>query len=138
MRALGSETNEKLSRRPASATARLSADGYLHPFPIVRCQDTDERSDHERLGTRAWTLEVELDFDPTALADYWLSHSHAFLVETHAGDDVGVVDDVRLDSTTGKAVAIEVAAGWFGRRRFTLPATRVSVILPHERRLLIG
>jgi hypothetical protein len=137
MRALGSETKENLSRRTASATARLSADGYLHPFPLARRENTDERRNHERLGTRAWTLEVELDFDPTALAEYWLSHCHAFLVETSAGDDLGVVDDVRLDVTTGQAVAIEVSAGWFGRRRFTLPAARVSVILPHERRLLI-
>jgi hypothetical protein len=47
-----------------------------------------------------------------------------------------VLDDVRIDSSTGQPSSVEIAAGWFGRRRFVLPVEKVRVILPLERRLL--
>jgi hypothetical protein len=70
------------------------------------------------------------------LGEYWLSNCHGFLVDTPAGGRVGVVDEVRADTDSGRAASFEIAAGWFGRRRFLLPVENVYVILPLERRLL--
>src|SRR5687767_6850929 len=47
----------------------------------------------------------------------YLRGAHAFLVDTTDGREVGVVDDVVIDDTTGAVVAIDVRGGWFGRRQ---------------------
>jgi hypothetical protein len=117
-------------------TAHLSADGELDPFPITR-RPVEARPAGTADPARSWAVSVELDFDPTALGEYWLSRCHGFLVETPTGDAIGVVDDVHVDQPSGQAISVAVAAGWFGRRRFSVPADNVRVILPHERRLLI-
>jgi PRC-barrel domain protein len=127
-----------LSETIGATTGRVSSDGRLDRLALVR------RSPVGRLPTRpgkrggAWQVALELDFDPTALADYWLRNCHGFLIGTPSDQAMGVVDDVHLNPSTGEVVSIEASGGWFGRRRFTVPVERVGGILPVERRLLIA
>ncbi len=69
--------------------------------------------------------------------DYWLRHCHGFLVDTVAGDEVGVVDDVALDARAREAATLIVACGWFGRRRLSVPVDEVETILPGSRQLFL-
>jgi hypothetical protein len=112
--------------------ARLSHEGHLDRLPLSRAPEPASPADR----SRTWQLEIEFDFDPDSLGEYWLANCHAFLVDTPSGDCAGVVDDVRLDPITGRTASLEIAAGWFGRHRVTVPAENVRVILPLERRLV--
>jgi hypothetical protein len=67
----------------------------------------------------------------------YLRGAHAFLVDTTDGREVGVVDDVRIDETTGAVVAIDVRGGWFGRRHYVVDVDDVVDVFPDSRRLLV-
>jgi hypothetical protein len=92
----------------------------------------------ESQATRGWHVEVAVDFDPTVVGNYWLSHCEMFLVDTVSNERVGVVWAVGMYPGTSQPVWLEIATGWFGRQRFLVPVERVQVILPLERRLLIS
>jgi len=117
-------------------TGRISAEGHLDRLALARRNASGTRPTRDGRREAGWQAELELGFDPTALGEYWLEHCHRFLVDTPSSQSVGVVDDVTVDPGIGKVASIEVSAGWCGRRRFTLPAESVQVILPLERRLL--
>ena len=68
--------------------------------------------------------------DPEAL----LLQSHGFLVDAIPDEPIGVVDDVLVDEQ-GRAQALVVRSGWFGRRRFTVSVDDVAEISPGSRRL---
>jgi hypothetical protein len=85
-----------------------------------------------------WLVEVEVDLRGSNLdPEYWLSNCHGFLVDSELGRDVGVVDDVELEPASGRAAALVVASGWFGRRLCTIPVSRVLRIVPSEKRLVV-
>lgn len=67
----------------------------------------------------------------------YLRGAHAFLVDTTDGREVGVVDDVRVDDTTGAVVGIDVRGGWFGRRHYVVDVTEVVDVFPDDRRLTV-
>jgi hypothetical protein len=130
------------TRRPCSEVgeemkARVSAEGRLDRLALVRSPGGQRGFARNGGRRRDWVLDLELDFDPTALGEYWLANCQGFSVETLGGDEaVGVVDDVRVDPSTGRAVELEIAAGWFGRRRRSLPVEDVWAIVPLERVLM--
>jgi hypothetical protein len=115
---------------------RISAEGRLDRLILVRGNASGGGQVRDGDSRRGWELVLELDFDPTALGEYWLQHCEYFVVATPSGEAIGVVDDVCIDPSTGELASIELAAGWFGRRRFTLAVESVRAILPLERRLL--
>lgn len=83
-------------------------------------------------------IEIEADVrgsnpDP----QYWLRHCHDFLVDSESGEQIGVVDDVELASGSGRAVALVVASGWFGRQVHRIDVADVQTIVPSERRLVV-
>lgn len=121
-------------------TGRLSAEGYLDRLALARKDQVESPLARNGSPRRVWQLELELDFDSTALGEYWLAHCHGFLVDTLADEPVGVVDDLRVDPSTGAAASLEISSpvGWFRNRRFLFAAEDVRVILPLERRLLIS
>lgn len=93
-----------------------------------------QRGDRER----RWLPEVKLDLRDGALdPEYWLANCHGFLVDSESGRDMGVVEDVELEHSSGRALALVVASGWFGRRRQTVPVEHVQTIFPRERRLVV-
>jgi hypothetical protein len=110
----------------------LSATGRLDRLALTR-----ENGVRPASAPPAWRVEVEPAFDATAAGEYWLAHCEGFLVDTTSGRPVGVVGDVRLDRTTLRAASLQVAGGWFGRRRIVTPVDRVRAVLPLERRLLV-
>jgi hypothetical protein len=69
-------------------------------------------------------------------AETLLLQSHGFLVDAIPDEAVGVVDDVIVDED-GHPSALVVSAGWFGRRRLTVPVAEVDEICPGDRRLRI-
>jgi sporulation protein YlmC with PRC-barrel domain len=93
-----------------------------------------QRGDRER----RWLTEVKIDLrDGTLDPEYWLSNCHGFLVDSESGRDMGVVEDVELERSSGRALALVVASGWFGRRVQTVPVAHVQTIFPRERRLVV-
>lgn len=81
--------------------------------------------------------ERELGLDRLS-ADALLRAAHGFLVDTTRGREVGVVDDIITDHTTGRVNRIEVCGGWFGRRRRTIDVTDIRAIDPGRRRLVVS
>jgi hypothetical protein len=73
-----------------------------------------------------------LGVDPEAL----LLQSHGFLVDAVPDETVGVVEDVIADEH-GHPAALVVSAGWFGRRRLTVPVAEVDEICPGSRRIRV-
>lgn len=63
--------------------------------------------------------------------------SGAYLVDAADGTEVGVVDEVFLDDA-GRAAWLEVACGWFGRRRCTFNVDDVVAVYPSERLLIVS
>jgi sporulation protein YlmC with PRC-barrel domain len=87
---------------------------------------------------RRWVVEVEVDLEGVHLdPEYWLRHCRGFLVESEAGEDLGVVDDVELATDSGLAVALVVASGWFGRYTRLIDVADVQAIVPSQRRLVV-
>jgi sporulation protein YlmC with PRC-barrel domain len=85
-----------------------------------------------------WLVEVEVDLRGSNLdPEYWLSNCHGFLVDSELGRDIGVVNDIHLEPSSGRAVALVVASGWFGRRLRTIPVSDVLRIIPSEERLVV-
>jgi sporulation protein YlmC with PRC-barrel domain len=85
-----------------------------------------------------WLIEVDIDLRGANLdPEYWLSNCHGFLVDSELGREIGVVDDVELEPASGRAVALVVASGWFGRRLRTIPVSDVQRIVPSEERLIV-
>jgi hypothetical protein len=101
--------------------------------------DTDSRpGEVSRDGDGRWLIELEVDLRGMNLdAEYWLSNCHGFLVDSEAGKEIGVVDDVEVEHGSGRAVALVVASGWFGRHLRTIAVADVQAILPSEERLVV-
>jgi PRC-barrel domain len=87
-------------------------------------------------STRAWWLDVAVFVrleDPEQL----LQECKGFLVDSTDNRPVGVVDAVETDEETGYASALEVAAGWFGRRRIRIPAEAIELVVPAYERIVV-
>lgn len=83
-------------------------------------------------------IEVDVDLRGANLdPEYWLSNCHGFLVDSELGREIGVVDDVEVEPASGRAIALVVASGWFGRRLRTIPVSDVQRIVPSEERLIV-
>jgi sporulation protein YlmC with PRC-barrel domain len=97
----------------------------------------EESAQRGRRG-QGWLIEFELDLRGANLdPEYWLSNCHGFLVDSELGREIGVVDDVELEPASGRAIALVVASGWFGRRLRTIPVSDVQRIVPSEERLIV-
>ena len=89
-------------------------------------------------GDRRWVIELEVDLRGSNLdPEYWLSNCYGFLVDSEAGKELGVVDDVELGHGSGRAVALVVASGWFGRNVRTIAVADVEAIIPSQERLVV-
>jgi hypothetical protein len=87
-------------------------------------------------NTRTWWLDVQVFVrleDPEQL----LRACEGFLVDSTDDRPVGIVDAVETDEETGYVSALEVAAGWFGRRRIRIPAEAIELIVPAYGRIVI-
>jgi hypothetical protein len=69
-------------------------------------------------------------------AEARLLQSHGYLVDAIPDEAVGVVEDVLVDEH-GHPSALVVSAGWFGRRRLTVPVDEIDEICPGDRRLRV-
>jgi hypothetical protein len=85
---------------------------------------------------RAWMLEVEVEV-PAIDPERVLAECEAFLVDGRDGRQIGVVDRVERAGTAGRASALLIAAGWFGRRRFRVEAQAVEALVPEDRRVIV-
>jgi hypothetical protein len=85
---------------------------------------------------RAWLLEVEVEV-PALDPERVLAECEAFLVDGSDGSQIGVVDRVERAGGAGRASALVIAAGWFGRRRLRVEAEAVEALLPEERRVIV-
>ena len=86
----------------------------------------------------ALVTDTSDEFDvPRDLIERALRTSEAFLVDSESGSDAGVVERVIFDEA-GHVTGIEVAVGWFGRKRWTFAVTDVVTVLPTLRRLVIS
>ncbi len=86
-----------------------------------------------------WLIELAVDLRGANLdAEYWLSHCEGFFVDSEAGKEIGVVDEVQLEHGSGRASALVVAHGWFGRRVQTIPVADVRAIVPSEERIVVA
>jgi hypothetical protein len=74
-----------------------------------------------------------LDFD----AETCLSQSEGFLVDSASGDPIGIVNDVRVDPRSGKAVEFEVCAGPLGHERLAVTSEEIVAVLPGSKRLIL-
>lgn len=63
---------------------------------------------------------------------YWLSRCEGFRVESPEGR-IGTVEGVRYGSRADRPDALVVRAGFFGRRRLTIPVDQVERINARER-----
>ena len=129
---------KRLAQEPVRVNelaSRISARGHLDQLALVRRRST--RTEDGPAG-RVWHVELGLEFDPSALGEYWIANCHGFLVDTPAGVHVGVVDDVLVPVSSQHAAALEISvpAGLFRTHRFVLPVETVRAILPLEKRLL--
>ena len=66
-----------------------------------------------------------------------VGRSEAFLVDAEDGTEVGVVDNVQLD-TGGHVAQIDVCSGWFGRRRQVFYLDDVVAVSPSRRLLVVS
>lgn len=90
----------------------------------------------ESPSTRSWWLDVAVFVrleDPEQL----LRECEGFLVDSTDNRPVGVVDAVETDEETGYTSALEVAAGWFGRRRIRIPAETIELVVPAYERIVV-
>ena len=85
---------------------------------------------------RAWLLEIEVEV-PAIDPEQVLAECEAFLVDGRDGRQIGVVDRVERAGTAGRASALLIAAGWFGRRRLRVEAQAVEALVPEERRVIV-
>lgn len=115
------------SADPPSGAQRLLAE--------VNGQAGTEPGDPER----RWLIELAVDLRGTNLdPEYWLSHCEGFFVDSEAGKEIGVVDEVQSEHGSGRPIALVVAHGWFGRRVQTIPVAEVRAIVPSEERLVVA
>jgi hypothetical protein len=85
---------------------------------------------------RAWLLEVELEV-PAIDPERVLAECEAYLVDGRDGSQIGVVERVERAGTAGRASALLIAAGWFGRRRLRVETGAVEALVPDERRVIV-
>jgi hypothetical protein len=85
---------------------------------------------------RAWLLEIEVEV-PAIDPERVLAECEAFLVDGRDGRQIGVVDRVERTGAAGRASALLISAGWFGRRRFRVEAQAVEALVPEERRVIV-
>jgi hypothetical protein len=74
-----------------------------------------------------------LDLD----AEKFFSQSEGFLVDSASGDPIGIVNDVRLDPRSGKAVEFDVCVGSLGHHHLAVPAEEIVAVLPGSKRLIL-
>jgi hypothetical protein len=90
----------------------------------------------ESPSTRTWWLEVAAFVrveDPEQL----LHECEGFLVDSTDNRSVGIVDGVETEEETGYVSALEVAAGWFGRRRFRIAVEAIELVVPADERIVV-
>lgn len=111
---------------------------------VVFRASTRADEDGEATGASAsepggrWLVEVEVDLEGVTLdPEYWLRHCQGFLVDSEAGEELGVVDDVELSRDSERAVALVVVSGWFGRHAEMIDVADVQAIVPSQRRLIV-
>ena len=127
IRAEGRNVARRRSTHPPSGAHRLLAE--------VSGQSGTEERDPER----RWVVELAVDLRGTNLdPEYWLSHCEGFIVDSESGEEIGVVEEVELERGSGRAIALVVARGWFGRHRQTIPVAEVRTIFPSEERLVVS
>jgi sporulation protein YlmC with PRC-barrel domain len=90
-------------------------------------------------GDRGWLIELDVDLRGMNLdPEYWLCNCHGFLVDSESGAEIGVVDDVELEPRSGRAVALVLASGWFGRSVRRISVADVQTIVPSQERLVVS
>lgn len=85
---------------------------------------------------RTWWLDVAV-FVPVFDPEKVLLECEDFLVDSTDNEPVGVVDSVETDEKTGYVSALNVAAGWSGRRRFRVAADEIELVVPAYERIVI-
>jgi hypothetical protein len=117
---------------------RISTRGVLDRLALVRGPRRRRAGTPGGPARRTWEVDLGLEFDPSGLGEYWIGHCQGFLVDTPAGEPLGVVDDVRVAEPTGDVAALEISSpsGFLRTRRFALPVDSVRAILPLEKRVL--
>lgn len=85
---------------------------------------------------RTWWLDVAV-FVPVFDPEQVLLECEDFLVDSTDNEPVGVVDSVETDEETGYVSALEVAAGWSGRRRFRVAVDEIELVVPAHERIVI-
>ena len=74
--------------------------------------------------------------------DAYLRSSHGFLVDFLVdgadGSEIGVVDEVEVDPTTGRPTRLHVGRGWFRRHRYVFGVEDVIAVDPAARRLVVS
>ena len=121
------------------ALAQATAPGSGGPIVRVSARPRVVRLRRELTvpaSDRAWLLEVEVEV-PAIDPEQVLAECEAFLVEGMDGRQIGVVERVERAGTAGRASALLIAAGWFGRRRLRVEAQAVEALVPDERRVIV-
>ncbi|HYZ91452.1 MAG TPA: hypothetical protein VFA34_03550 [Actinomycetota bacterium] len=116
---------------PVKATADRTVRITVRPQTVRLRRDLSASA-----SGRRWLLELDVAVrvpDPERM----LVACQGFLVDTVDGEALGVVDEVEIGDDGQFALALIVASGWFGRRRFRVHAEQIEVLAPDERRLLV-
>lgn len=124
---------------PLTASQAPAADGARAPLVRLSARPRVVRLRRELTpgaSDRAWLLEVEVEV-PAIDPERVLAECEAFLVDGRDGREIGVVDRVERAGTTGRASALLISAGWFGRRRLRVDAQAVEALVPEERRVIV-
>jgi len=85
---------------------------------------------------RTWWLDVVVSVPPLD-PEQVLLECEGFVVDATNNQPVGIVDDVETDEETGFVSALRVSAGWFGRRRFRVPAEAIEWMVPADERIVV-
>lgn len=121
----------------ARGTARRGRAAHLSGAERLAAENSRPRGELGD-GDRRWLIELKVDLHEMNLdGEYWLCNCHGFLVDSEAGEEIGVVDDVEVEQGSGQAVALVVASGWFGRHLRTIAVADVQAIIPSEERLVV-
>jgi len=70
-------------------------------------------------------------------AETCLSQSEGFLVDSASGEPIGIVNDVRLDPRSRKAIEFDVCVGRFGHHHLAVTAEEIVAVLPGSKRLIL-
>jgi hypothetical protein len=90
----------------------------------------------ESPSTRTWWLDVAV-FVPLVDPEQLLQECEGYLVDSTDNRPVGIVDGVETDEETGYVSALEVAAGWFWRRRLRIAVEAIELVVPADERIVV-